>query len=121
MLHYKQECCDLCGEVTDAQNERPYKDEKSGGLLCLGVCLNFFGPRGHLFGGPVCAARGAGKGVRQGTSAIAVEWGCGRLEWSCLDWNRPSIDFYLSLGAVPMCDWTVYRVSGEGMRKLAGE
>ena len=50
---------------------------------------------------------------------IAVERGCGRLEWWCLDWNQPSIDFYLSLGAVPMNDWTVYRITGDTLKKLA--
>ena len=50
---------------------------------------------------------------------IAVERGCGRLEWSCLDWNQPSIDFYLSLGAEPMKGWTGYRVAGDILRKLA--
>lgn len=47
---------------------------------------------------------------------IAVERGCGRLEWSCLDWNQPSIDFYLSLGAEPMKGWTVYRLAGETLK-----
>ena len=50
---------------------------------------------------------------------IAVERGCGRLEWSCLDWNQPSIDFYLSLDAKPMDDWTLYRTAGETLHKLA--
>lgn len=50
---------------------------------------------------------------------IAVERGCGRLEWWCLDWNRPSIDFYLSLGAEPMSDWTVYRITGDTLTEMA--
>ena len=50
---------------------------------------------------------------------IAKEKGCGRMEWTCLDWNQPSIDFYLSLGAVPMSDWTVYRLTREGILSLA--
>ncbi len=49
---------------------------------------------------------------------IAVERGCGRMEWSCLDWNEPSIAFYRSLGAVPMSDWTVYRLCGETLESL---
>ena len=49
---------------------------------------------------------------------IALERGCGRLEWACLDWNRPSIDFYLSLGARPMEEWTVYRLAGDSLRGL---
>ena len=52
---------------------------------------------------------------------IAKERGCGRLEWSCLDWNRPSIQFYLSLGARPMEDWTCYRLTGETLDKAASE
>ena len=50
---------------------------------------------------------------------IAVERGCGRLEWWCLDWNKPSIDFYLSIGAEQMDEWTVYRFAGERLRALA--
>ena len=50
---------------------------------------------------------------------IAVERGCVRLEWWCLDWNQPSIDFYLSLGAEPMKDWTVYRIAGDTLTELA--
>ena len=50
---------------------------------------------------------------------LALARGCGRLEWACLDWNRPSIDFYLSLGARPMSDWTTYRTAGETLKKLA--
>mgnify|MGYP002318789181 CR=1 FL=1 len=52
-------------------------------------------------------------------AALAVERGCGRLEWWCLDWNRPSIDFYLSPGAEPMKDWTVYRIAGDALQNLA--
>ena len=57
--------------------------------------------------------KGYGKALLRRLAQITVERGCGRLEWSCLDWNRPSIDFYLSLGAQPMADWTVYRMTGE--------
>ena len=52
-------------------------------------------------------------------SAIAAERGCGRLEWWCLDWNTPSIGFYKSLGAEAMEDWTVYRLAGQALRRLA--
>lgn len=64
---------------------------------------------------------GCGKGLLKYLARLAVERGCGRLEWSCLDWNRPSIDFYLSLGAVPMEEWTAYRVTGDTLRALAEE
>ena len=62
---------------------------------------------------------GYGKAILKELARIAVERGCGRLEWWCLDWNKPSIDFYRSMGAVPMEDWTVYRVTGETLEKLA--
>ncbi len=65
--------------------------------------------------------RGYGKGLLAELARIAVERGCGRLEWWCLDWNRPSIDFYLSRGAVPMDEWTTYRVTGDTLTKLAGQ
>lgn len=72
-----------------------------------------------LFVKPEYRGKGYGKAILKKLAAIAVERGCGRLEWSCLDWNKPSIDFYRSLGAVPMEEWTVYRVTGETLKKLA--
>lgn len=62
---------------------------------------------------------GYGKALLKKLASIAVERGCGRLEWWCLDWNKPSIDFYLSLGAKAMSDWTVYRVTGSTLLELA--
>lgn len=72
-----------------------------------------------LYVQPEYRGRGYGKGLLKKLASIAVERGCGRLEWSCLDWNRPSIDFYLSLGAQPMSDWTVYRLAGSTLTELA--
>ena len=72
-----------------------------------------------LFVKPAHRGKGCGKALLKKLASIAVERGCGRLEWSCLDWNQPSIDFYRSLGAVPMDDWTVYRVTGDTLRALA--
>ena len=66
-----------------------------------------------LFVRPEYRGRGYGKGILKKLASIAVERGCGRLEWCCLDWNQPSIDFYLSLGAQPLSDWTIYRIAGE--------
>ncbi len=66
-----------------------------------------------LFVLPEYRGRGYGKGLLKVLAGITVERGCGRLEWQCLDWNKPSIDFYLSLGAVPMEDWTLYRLTGD--------
>ncbi len=66
-----------------------------------------------LFVLPEYRGRGYGKGLLKVLAGITVERGCGRLEWQCLDWNKPNIDFYLSLGAVPMEDWTLYRLTGD--------
>lgn len=63
--------------------------------------------------------KGYGKAILKELACIAVERKCGRLEWWCLDWNQPSIDFYLSLGAEPMKDWTVYRLAGATLENLA--
>ncbi len=63
--------------------------------------------------------KGYGKAILKKLAQIAKERGCGRLEWWCLDWNKPSIDFYLSLGAEPMDEWTTYRITGETLDKLA--
>lgn len=72
-----------------------------------------------LFVDPEYRGKGYGKALLGKLAAIAVERGCGRLEWWCLDWNQPSIDFYRSLGAEPMSDWTTYRVTGETLKRLA--
>lgn len=72
-----------------------------------------------LFVRPEYRGKGYGKAILKKLASIAVERGCGRLEWWCLDWNKPSIDFYLSLGAEPMSDWTVYRIAGDTLKQLA--
>ena len=72
-----------------------------------------------LYVRPEHRGKGYGKALLKRLARIALERGCGRLEWWCLDWNRPSIDFYLSMGAEPMSDWTVYRVAGEALAELA--
>ena len=72
-----------------------------------------------LYVKPAYRGKGYGKAILKRLAAIAVERGCGRLEWWCLDWNKPSIDFYLSLGAEPMADRTVYRMAGETLKHLA--
>ena len=68
---------------------------------------------------PEKRGRGYGKALFQQLARLARERGYGRMEWWCLDWNRPGIDFYLSLGAEPMSDWTVYRLSGKTLDALA--
>ena len=72
-----------------------------------------------LFVFPQYRGKGYGKALLKKLAEIATERGCGRLEWWCLDWNKSSIDFYLSLGAEPMKDWTVYRIAGDTLKQLA--
>ena len=72
-----------------------------------------------LFVLPEHRGKGYGKAILQRLAAISRERGCGRMEWWCLDWNQPSIGCYKSLGAEPMSDWTVYRLTGEILRDLA--
>lgn len=74
-----------------------------------------------LFVKPEYRGKGHGKGLLKQLARIAVERGCGRLEWCCLDWNKPSIDFYISLGAKPMEDWTIYRFEGDTLQSFAKE
>ncbi|MCQ2284372.1 MAG: GNAT family N-acetyltransferase [Bacteroidales bacterium] len=74
-----------------------------------------------LFVQPEHRGKGYGKALLQQLAKIAVERGCGRLEWVCLNWNQPSIDFYKSLGAVPMDEWTIYRIAGPRLKEFAEE
>lgn len=98
--------------------------EEVGFALFFHNFSTFLGKAGiyleDLFVRSVHRGNGYGKAIIKHLAEIAVERGCGRLEWSCLDWNKPSIDFYLSLGAVDMSDWTVYRITGETLTNLAG-
>ena len=71
-----------------------------------------------LFVKPEYRGQGYGKGLLKELARIALERGCGRLEWWCLDWNKPSIAFYRALGAEPMEDWTVYRLAGAKLHDL---
>ena len=74
-----------------------------------------------LYVKPEYRGRGHGKALITELARITVERGCGRLEWCCLDWNKPSIDFYLSLGARQMNEWTTYRLAGDSLKKLVEE
>lgn len=71
-----------------------------------------------LFVLPEHRGRGHGKSLLREVARLAVERGCGRLEWSVLDWNEPSIQFYRSLGATPLDDWTMFRLTGEALEEL---
>jgi len=67
---------------------------------------------------PAQRRNGYGEQILRHVARIAHERGCGRFEWSALDWNTPAWDFYRSLGAVPLDDWTIFRVTGEALRRL---
>ncbi|MGA1982725.1 MAG: GNAT family N-acetyltransferase [Acidobacteriaceae bacterium] len=82
--------------------------------------------RGHagiyledLFVRPAFRGKGIGKGLFCAVARIAVAEGCPRFEWAVLDWNTPAIDFYNSLGATPMSEWTIMRLSGDALARLA--
>jgi GNAT superfamily N-acetyltransferase len=99
--------------------------ETAGFALYFHNFSTFLGQPGiyleDLFVVPEHRGRGLGKALLAALARIAVERGCGRLEWAVLDWNEPSIAFYRSLGAVAMDDWTTYRMSGNALAALAGE
>ena len=74
-----------------------------------------------LFVRPEHRGRGHGRALLTALARIAVDRGCGRLEWSVLDWNEPSISFYRALGATPLADWTTYRLTGSALHALGSE
>jgi GNAT superfamily N-acetyltransferase len=110
---------------------RPYAEVLIGEIdgVALGFALffhNFSTFEGRpgiyledLFVRPDARGSGLGKALLGRLAALAVERDCARLEWSVLDWNTPAIDFYKALGAVPMDEWTVYRVDGAALDQLA--
>ena len=84
----------------------------------------FLGRRGiyleDLFVDPPHRGKGIGKSLLVQLAKIAKERNCGRFDWAVLDWNKPSIEFYKSLGAVPLDDWTLFRLTGDALDRLAG-
>lgn len=96
--------------------------EKVGFALFFHNFSTFQGRAGlyleDLFVMPEHRGKGYGKCLLKALAGIAVERGCGRFEWVCLDWNKPSIDFYRSMGAVPMEGWTIYRVEGKTLDEM---
>lgn len=74
-----------------------------------------------LYVRPEMRGKGYGKILLSFLAKLAIERNCGRFEWWCIDWNEPSINFYKSIGAVPMDEWTVYRVHNQALIDLANE
>ena len=106
-------------EVVIAEHEgRP-----AGFALFFGNFSTFVGRPGiyleDLFVRPAFRRLGIGRALLTWLAALAAERGCGRLEWAVLDWNKPAIDFYRTLGATPMDQWTVFRVAGPALAELA--
>lgn len=100
-----------------------YKNEPAGFALFFHNFSTFLGRPGvyleDLFVLPELRGKGIGQELLSCLARIAVDRGCGRLEWSVLDWNEPAIRFYRRLGAESMDEWTVFRVTGEALDKLA--
>ena len=100
-------------------------DEAAGFALFFHNYSTFLGRPGlaleDLFVRPAWRGRGVGRTLLAHLAALAVERGCGRFEWQVLDWNEDAIGFYRRVGAVPMSDWTTYRLTGEALRRLAAE
>jgi GNAT superfamily N-acetyltransferase len=98
--------------------------EPVGFALWFGTFSTFRGQPGayleDIFVKPACRGRGIGKALLSAVARQAVLEGCGRLEWSVLDWNTDAIGFYRALGARPMDAWTVYRIDDEALERLAG-
>jgi GNAT superfamily N-acetyltransferase len=101
-----------------------YDNKPAGFALFFSNFSSFLGKPGiyieDLFVKPEYRGKGLGKHLLSYLARLVQERNYGRLEWACLDWNEPSIKFYKSQGARPMDEWTVYRVSGENIAKLAG-
>lgn len=100
-----------------------YKEEPVGFALFFHNFSTFVGRPGlyleDLYIKPEMRGKGFGKTILAYLAHLAVERNCGRMEWSCLDWNEPSIKFYKAMGAVPMDEWTVYRLHDQTLENLA--
>lgn len=108
----------------DAEVILAYADDQPAGFaLYFHNFSTFLGRRGlyleDLFVKPELRGAGIGKRLLVELARIAVERGCGRFEWSVLDWNEPAIGFYRKLGAIPMEEWTIFRVTGAALERLA--
>jgi len=116
----------LFGERRVAETLLAYLgDDPAGFVLFFHNFSTFLGRPGiyleDLYVKPEFRGAGVGRAFLSCLAKLAKDRGCGRLEWSVLDWNEPAMRFYEALGAVPMDDWTVYRVAGETLDELADE
>jgi len=100
-------------------------NEVAGFALYFHNYSTFLGKPGlyveDIFVRPQFRGRGLGTAFFQRLARTAVDRGCGRLEWAVLNWNEPALNFYRKIGAMPMNEWTVQRLVGDGLRQLAGD
>lgn len=100
-----------------------YQDKPVSFALFFHNFSTFLGKPGiyleDLYVIPEMRGKGIGKIILAFLAKLTLERNCGRLEWWCLDWNEPSVNFYKAMGAVPMDEWTVYRLSGQALEDLA--
>lgn len=116
----------LFGERTGAEVVIGYDDgDPAGFALFFHNFSTFLGRPGlyleDLYVKPEKRGRGIGRALLVHLAKLAKERGCGRMEWAVLDWNEPAIKVYEGVGARPMDEWTVYRVTGEALKNLAAE
>ena len=116
----------LFGSCRSAEVLLAYDDDKPVGFAVFFHNFStFLGKPGlyleDLFVIPEMRGKGFGKALLSRLAKIACDRNCGRFEWAVLDWNKPSIEFYKKLGAVPMEEWTIFRVTGDALKKLAGK
>ncbi len=126
---------EVIASVADVAQSLFAKDSPARALMCeldgqtIGYAVYFFsystwlGRQGmyleDLYVSPAQRGAGAGKSLLRQLAKIAVDNGCGRLEWSVLDWNEPAIKFYQSLGAAPQSEWVRYRMAGDTLTQFA--
>lgn len=132
---YEKAQHEVIASVADIERSLFAADSPAHGLICLidgqavGFAIYFYsystwlGRKGmyleDLYISPEHRGSGAGKKMLRHLAGIACETGCGRLEWSVLDWNEPAIQFYLSLGASPQDEWIRYRLAGDTLTAFA--
>jgi GNAT superfamily N-acetyltransferase len=136
LAEYEKLAAQVVGTAQDLQRElfgeRPvieaviaWDDESALGFaLYFHNYSTFLARRGlyleDLFVVPEARGRGIGKALIRHCARVAVKRGCGRFEWAVLDWNRPAIEFYQSIGATMLPDWRICRISGDALTRFAG-
>lgn len=132
---YEKAGHEVKSDIKDIRRSLFAPDATARALLCsidgkdVGYAVYFFnystwlGKNGlyleDLYVTPAFRGRGAGKAILHYLARLALKKHCGRFEWSVLDWNEPAIKFYQSIGAVPMDEWTIYRLSGDALTEFA--